>query len=155
MTTVQVGDAGGRVDEEVEGTALRLLAERHTFFLATSQEVPWVGGAFFVEDGLWRLHLVLETGGTTLRNLRANPHAALVVSSGSPFEPFLQGAADAAELDGEATAAVAQSLLAKAPEIAPLLGAPTVAVRLTVRQWKVTDVTRGWLPARVLNNPAT
>lgn len=140
---------------DVEDVVRRLLAESPTMYLGTTaDDEPWAAGAFFAERDLFELSLVLELHGRTLRNIRLNPRVALVVSSGNPFAPFLQGAADAEVLDDsdEITATVA-ALMAKAPQIEPLLAAPTAAVRLRVSRWRATDVGRGWLPGKELLAP--
>ena len=124
-------------------------------FLSTSAgEEPWGAGTFVAERGPFELGIILEQQGRTLRNIRQNPRVAMVVSSGNPFEPFLQGAADAEVLeDEEGTAAVIAALRTKAPQIEPLLGAPVVALRLHVRCWRATDVVNGWLPGKELTAP--
>jgi len=140
---------------EVEAVVRSLLTQP-TLFLSTSAEgEPWGAGAFFVESGLFTLSLGLELHGRTLTNIRNNPRVALVVSNGNPFEPFLQGAADAEVLDDDALEVTAASLLAKAPQIEPFLGAPMAAVRLHVRSWRATDVANGWLPGREIQAPAS
>lgn len=140
---------------EVETKVRNVLAERPSLFLATSGDEPWVAGGFFAESDPFTLSMVLESGGTTLTNIKANPRVALVVSSGSPFEPFLQGSADVSLVDDPAeTEEIKTSLLGKAPEIEPFFGAPLQAVRLHVRRWRATDVTNGWLPGKVLEAPS-
>jgi hypothetical protein len=99
--------------------------------------------------------MVLESGGKTLSNIKANPRVALVVSSGSPFEPFLQGSADVVLIPDERKVEdVKNALRNKAPQIEPFFGAPLEAVRLSVRRWRVTDVVNGWLPGREVEAPA-
>src|SRR5688572_22850298 len=102
---------------EVEEVVSGLLAGAHTMFLSTSgEDGPWGAGAFFAEREAFTLELLLELQGRTLRNIRRQPMVAMVVSSGNPFEPFLQGAADAEVLEGEVeTAAAIERLRAKAP----------------------------------------
>lgn len=143
--------------DQVEEAVSRLLAERRTFFLSTSgPDAPWGAAAFFAESGVFNLSLVLELHGTTLRNIRHNSTVAMVVSSGDPFEPFLQGTATAEVLeDEEALRATADRLRAKAPQIEPLLGIPMAAIRLHVHQWRVTDVVKGWLPGKELTAPVS
>lgn len=140
---------------EVEDLVRRLLAGAPTMYLSTTaDDEPWGAGVFFAESGLFDLSLVLEEHGRTLHNIRRNPRVALVVSSGNPFEPFLQGAADAELLeDDEEVKATTDALRTKAPQIEPLLGAPMVAVRLHVRRWRATDVVNGWLPGKELLAP--
>jgi Pyridoxamine 5'-phosphate oxidase len=142
------GDSPAAVEEKVRS----VLAGRTTLFLSTAaHDAPWAAGTFFAEAGLFELGIVLETRGTTLANLRANPRVAVVVSSGSPFEPFLQEEGTAAELtDAREVEATTAALLAKAPEIAPFLRAPLVAVALRLRRWRATDVPNGWFPGKEL-----
>ena len=121
-------------------------------FLSTAAgDEPWGAGTFVAESGPFELGIILEKQGRTLRNIRQNPRVAIVVSSGNPFEPFLQGAADAEVVeDQEDTEAVIAALRAKAPQIEPLLGAPVVALRLHVSCWRATDIVNGWLPGKEL-----
>ncbi len=137
---------------EVEAKVREILASLPSLYLATTQgDTPWVAGGFFAETGLFTLGMLLETGGTTLANIKANPHVAMVVSAGDPFAAYLQGSAEAdlvddlAEVEGTKT-----MLLAKAPQIEPFLSAPIQAIRLRVRYWRATDVTNGWLPGKLL-----
>ena len=119
-------------------------------------DVPWAAGGYFAEDGLFTLGMILETHGTTMTNIRANPCVAVSITTGNPYEPFAQGIADVEVLSDEAAiAAVHGALKAKSPEIEPLLGIPVETVRLHVRTWKVSDIPNGWLPAKVLAAPAT
>lgn len=137
---------------EVEEVVRRLLAGAPTMYLSTTaDDEPWGAGAFFAESDLFHLSLVLEEHGRTLGNIRRNPRLALVVSSGNPFEPFLQGAADAELLeDDDEFRATVEALRTKAPEIEPLLSVPMVAVQLHVSRWRATDVVNGWLPGKEL-----
>ena len=141
---------------EVEAKVRDVLGALPSLFLATSGDEPWVAGGFFAESDPFTLSMVLETGGTTLANIKANPRVAVVVSSGSPFEPFLQGSADVTLVEdpGE-TEEIKKALLAKAPQVEPFFGAPIQAVRLHVRCWRATDVTSGWLPGKVLEAPTS
>ena len=142
--------------EALEDKVRSVLAGHKTMFLGTAAgDRPWVAGVFFAEAGLFTLALVLETHGSTLGNIRANPNVAFVVSAGNGFAPFLQGHAEAVVLSGgEELEATKAALLAKAPEIEPFFAAPITAISLRVREWRATDVTIGWLPAKVLAAPA-
>jgi hypothetical protein len=128
-----------------------VLAAHGHLYLATAHDGrPWVSGVYFAETSTFELAVVLETHGRTLTALRANPHAAVVVSSGAPHEPFLQGAATVEVLDGAAADDAHRALLAKVPQIEAFLQYPHEAVRLAVSLWRITDVPRGWIPARSL-----
>ena len=135
----------------IEQVVVDRLASSHSFTVATcGPEGPWVAGAFFVESDPFTLELVLEKSGRTLRNITANPQVAVLVATGTPFEPFLQAQAEAEIVTGDADAAVRAALVAKVPEAAPFLQAPIQAVRLRVSSWRATDVQNGWLPGKVL-----
>ncbi|MDQ3757088.1 MAG: pyridoxamine 5'-phosphate oxidase family protein [Actinomycetota bacterium] len=139
------------VEEKVRG----LLAGAQTLFLSTCGDaVPWGAGAFFAESDPFTLSLVLEAQGRTLANMRANPNVAIVVSSGDPFAPFLQGQAQAVVLGDDDKARTCDAIVAKAPQSAPFMDAPIVPVTLQVSKWRVTDVVNGWLPGKELAAPA-
>jgi hypothetical protein len=130
------------------------LATHKSLFLATSgSDGPWVGGVYFAEDDPFTLNVVLERRGRTLAAIRENPVVSLVVSTGSPMQPFLQARALAEVVESEEDTRVRETLVAKVPEAAPFLDAPIVAVRLSVRGWRATDIANGWLPGRDLPGP--
>lgn len=142
---------------EVETKVREVLAALPTLFLATTHgDEPWVAGGFFAESDPFTLVMVLESRGTTLRNIKANPRVAVVVSSGDPFTAFLQGSAEASLVtEASEVQAVKAALRAKAPQIEPLLAAPVEAVHLRVRCWRATDVPNGWLPGKTLEAQPT
>jgi len=146
MTTQEAQDVA------VTDMVRELLATNKTMFLSTSaNDHPWVAGVFFAESDVFNLTLLLETGGRTLANIRANSHVAVVVSSGSAFAGYLQGEANAVLLSGDGELeATKNALRTKAPEIEPLLQYPGVAVRLSIRRWRATDVMSGWIPGKEL-----
>ena len=130
------------------------LAAHKSLFLATSGSTgPWVGGVYFAESGEFTLNLVLEDRGRTLAAIRENPVVSVVVSTGSPMQPFLQAQAFAEVLGGDADARVRELLVAKVPEAAPFLAAPVTAVRLAVPKWRATDIANGLLPGVELPGP--
>ncbi|MEV7091300.1 pyridoxamine 5'-phosphate oxidase family protein [Amycolatopsis sp. NPDC051045] len=130
------------------------LSAHKSLFLATSGSTgPWVGGVYFAESGEFTLNVVLEDRGRTLAAIREDPLVAVVVSTGSPMQPFLQAQALAEVVGGEEDARVRELLVTKVPEAAAFLDAPVTAVRLTVRKWRATDIANGWLPGRELPGP--
>ena len=139
---------------DVEHLVRDTLAAHASLYLATAGEAgPWVSGVYFAEDDLFTLSLVLERDGRTIAAIRSQPRVAVIVSTGSPGDPFLQATADAEVLaDGPARSA-RDLLYAKVPQAGPFLSAPVEAVRLTVTTWRVTDIPNGWLPGVELPNP--
>jgi len=135
--------------EAVDAKVRDLLATNKTMFLSTSaNDHPWVAGVFFAESDPFHLAVLLETTGKTLANIRANANVAVVISDGSAFTPFLQGEAAAIVLSDHELEATKDALRAKAPEIEPLLQYPAVAIRLSIRRWRATDVMSGWIPGK-------
>ncbi|WP_439376858.1 pyridoxamine 5'-phosphate oxidase family protein [Amycolatopsis lexingtonensis] len=130
------------------------LSAHKSLFLATSGRTgPWVGGVYFAESGEFTLNLVLEDRGRTLAAIRENPVVSVVVSTGSPMQPFLQAQALAEVVGAEGDARVRELLVAKVPEAAPFLDAPVTAVKLTVQKWRATDIANGLLPGVELPGP--
>ena len=145
MTTVEQNVS------EVEAAVRAALAAHKSMYLATAGSAgPWAGGVYFAEVDVFTLVLVLEERGRTLAAIRENPTVALVVSAGTPMEPFLQARATAEIVTGDEDTDVRARLLNKVPECAPFLEMPITAVRLTVPSWRVTDIPQGWLPGREL-----
>lgn len=140
---------------DVERLVRDTLAAHQSLFLATSAESgPWVNGVYFAERGLFTLFLVLERRGRTITAIRRQPRVAVIVSTGSPSDPFLQATAEAEVLDGAVAAEAREELVTKVPQAAPFLDAPVEAVRLTVTTWRATDIPNGWLPGLELSSPA-
>lgn len=139
---------------DVERLVRNTLASHASLFLATAGEAgPWVNGVYFAEDDLFTLSLVLERDGRTVAAIRSQPRVAVIVSTGSPGEPFLQATADGRVLSGGPAAYARELLSAKVPQVSPFLATPVEAVRLTVNTWRVTDIPNGWLPGVELPNP--
>jgi hypothetical protein len=135
----------------VRGKLVEVLAEASSMYLATSSTDVWNAGAYYAELDPFTLTLVLESGGTTLRNLSANPTTALVIAPNGPFQPFLQGRAQATVRDAAGKAQTIAALLRKEPGAKPLVeGGPVEAVDLRVELWRVTDISSGWLPGKEL-----
>ncbi|MFD4676469.1 pyridoxamine 5'-phosphate oxidase family protein [Lentzea sp. NPDC058450] len=134
---------------DVEALLHRTLAAHKSMFLATAgSDGSWVSGVYFAEDGPHSLVLVLEERGRTLKAIKENPEVAVVVSTGSPMEPFLQARGTARVVDGAEDEVVRQHLVAKVPEAGPFLATPIRTVRIDVPSWRVTDIPNGWLPGK-------
>ena len=145
------------MDDEVAAKLRDVLEGLATLTLATCADgVPWAAGGFFAEDGLFTLHMILETHGRTMTNLRSNPAVGISITTGNPFEPYVQAEADVEVLTEADDVAAAHALLkGKVPAMEPLFAIPVETVRLHVRTWKVSDIPNGWLPAKVLQAPAS
>jgi nitroimidazol reductase NimA-like FMN-containing flavoprotein (pyridoxamine 5'-phosphate oxidase superfamily) len=136
----------------IEQRLREILAGSPTLTLATGVGAPWIAAAYFAEDGVFVLHMMLESRGRTLANLRAQPAVAVMIHDGNPMAPFAQGEGRAEVLSGSGAADEVRALvIRKTPASAPLVGLPEqVPVRVRLARWRVTDVPAGWLPAREL-----
>lgn len=85
-----------------------------------------------------------------MANVLANPRVAVIVADNSPFGLFAQGEGRVTFVEGEAAKSVRAGLLAKAPEIEPFFAAPLREARIVIDRWLLTDVPKGWLPAKEL-----
>lgn len=113
---------------DVEQVEQRVLASHPEMYLATAADnKPWVSGVFFAETSTFELVLILETHGRTLTAIRSNPQVAVIVSTGQPYEPFLQGAASVEILGSAEAADVRPALLAKVPQSEPFHQYPNEA----------------------------
>ncbi len=138
---------------EVETLVRSTLASHLSLFLATAgRDGPWINGVYFAETDPFTISLVLEQRGRTLAAIRQCSTVALIVSTGTPADPFLQGRATAEVLEGAAADEVRRLLVAKVPAAAAFMAAPIESLRLVVDSWRVTDVPNGWLPGRELAN---
>ncbi|MEV5540294.1 pyridoxamine 5'-phosphate oxidase family protein [Saccharopolyspora shandongensis] len=138
--------------QAVHDKLVEVLAASSSLYLATASDKSiWNSGAFYAELSPFTLTLVLESHGITLRNLMANSTSAIVIAPDGPFQPFLQGAAQAIVRDATGKEATTEALLRKEPQVEPLLKAgPVEAVELQVSRWRVTDISAGWLPGKEL-----
>lgn len=128
-----------------------ILASHATLKIATSGGAlsPWIATAYFAEDGLFCLEILIEGGGNTLANIRADPRVAIMIEDGIPSRPFAQGWGRAAVAEAEERAPFASRLARKTPASEPLVSLPhLLPVRLLVERWRITDLEAGWLPAR-------
>jgi Pyridoxamine 5'-phosphate oxidase len=139
---------------DVEDLLRSTLAAHSSLFLATCGDSgPWVNGVYFAETGLFTLSLALEQRGRTLASIRQASRVAVIVSTGSPGDPFLQAQATAELVTGDAAEEVRRVLLEKVPAAEPFFATPIETVTLRVDQWRVTDMQKGWFPGRELSAP--
>ena len=109
---------------------------------------PWLTGAYFVEDGAFALHLILEKTGKGMKNILADPRVAVAIDDATPFTLFAQAEGRASLVEGAEAARRLAALRSKVPEIEPLLMGPVNVLRIDVPRWLVTSFEHGWFPAR-------
>jgi hypothetical protein len=135
---------------DLEGCLATLLAAHATIKIATIGESPWIIAAYFAQDGLYSLRTMLEGGGRTMANIRANPRVAIMIENGDALAMFAQADGRAYLID-DAAAEFQSALVAKTPASEPLVRLPNlVPVAIGIDRWRLTDVKAGWLPAKEL-----
>jgi hypothetical protein len=118
---------------------------------ATHRGAPWLAAAFFVEDGSFAFHVLLETRGRTLANLQSNPRVAVMIENGDAFSLFAQAEGSAQMVEARHDE-IGSAIARKTPASATMVALPTLtAVRIEVDCWRLTDVKAGWLPAKELS----
>jgi len=134
----------------VEVVLAGLLAQSKVLKLATAggPVSPWITAAYFVEDGVAAVHLILERGGKGMKNISVNPRVAIAVDGNDPFQTFTQAEGTARVLEGETAAQALEKLKTKVPEIAPLLVGPHWVIRIEISRWLLTSFAHGWFPAK-------
>ena len=139
---------------EVDTAVRNTLASHKSMYLATSgSDGPWVGGVYFAENDPFTLLVALEVRGRTLKAIKENPLVAVVLATGSPLDAFLQGRAAVTLLDEEADNDVRRRIVEKVPAAAPFMELPVHGIKLTIVSWRMTDVSKGWIPGLELANP--
>ena len=137
--------------QEIHSKLVGVLGGTSTMYLASSSDKIWSAGAFYAELDPFTLTFVLESRGTSLHNLLVNPSAAVTIAPNGPFQPFLQGRGEVSVRDAAGKQETIDALISKEPMSKPLIeGGPVEAVDLKLEMWRVTDVTVGWLPSKVL-----
>lgn len=134
---------------EVKDVILDILRQNNAITVATTggEYSPWVLGAYFASDDL-TIYLMLEVAGKTMANLRKNPSVAIQISQNDAMKDFLQATGVATLLPESERERVMRMLQAKMPWYR--LYTPCVPVRLDMKKWFVTSLSRQWLPAQVL-----
>jgi nitroimidazol reductase NimA-like FMN-containing flavoprotein (pyridoxamine 5'-phosphate oxidase superfamily) len=132
-----------------------LLATHKTLLLSTSaDDRPFVAPVYFAESDPFHLTIIVESAGRSLTNVALNPKVAVMISTGSPFELYLQGEGYAEVIsDSQQLVGAMNAVRAKAPEV-ELLKLTPVVVNVTIHHWQATDVTVGWRHTNKLVRPA-
>ena len=132
---------------DIQARANGILASHNAITVASTndQHSPWVLGAFFAHDG-FALYLLLEASGRTMKNLRANPTVAFMISDNDASKDFLQGSGTAQLLSAEYETAVRERLVGKMPWFQTYT--PCIPVRIDASEILVSSLASGWFPAK-------
>lgn len=135
---------------EIQVVAEDILKENRVCTLATvGTSGPWATTLFFVNDGL-RLYVTIEKAEKTASNIKRDPRVGVAVDNRSPVS-FIQMAGRATILSGAEADKAWSFILERLPEIQGLSTPEShYAVRIDPSKINVSDVPKGWFPAKVL-----
>ncbi|WP_309492199.1 pyridoxamine 5'-phosphate oxidase family protein [Candidatus Hecatella orcuttiae] len=137
-------------EEEIRRVMEEILQGCKVCTLATeSGGKPWATTMFFAVKGT-NFYCIVENRGHGMANLKKNPHVALAIDNRVP-DRFVQAAGTAEVVEGEEEAEGRKLVLDRVPEYRPFFEMVTTSlVRIVPKEIHVTDVPRGWFPAKVL-----
>lgn len=143
MEKLAANELESKINEIMEGNNAIMLATTGTDYS------PWILGAYYVNDGL-NIYLLLEKGGKSFANIKANKSIAYSISQNDATKDFLQGKATVEILPDEAEEKVREMLVKKMPWYQTFV--PMVPVKIISSKIFVTSLQNGWFPAKVLEN---
>lgn len=136
--------------EEVYRVMQDILGSYKVLTLATEAEGrPWAITMFFAAEEN-TIYCIVEDRGQGMANLKRNPNVALAVDNRIP-DRFLQAFGFAELVKGDEEARARRLVLDRVPEYKPFFEmTSTSVVKITLKKVHVTDVPKGWFPAKVL-----
>ena len=137
-----------QITNDLEAKILEIMSSNNAVMLATTgtEYSPWILGAYYVNDGL-DIYLLVEKGGKSYANIKANKNVAYSISQNDATKDFLQGKAVVHIIPDE-EARVREMLLKKMPWYQTFV--PMVPIKLKSSKIFVTSLQSGWFPAKVL-----
>ncbi len=137
-------------NDEVLQVMQEILGDSRVLTLATAYDgQPWATTMFFALEGM-NLYCIVEDRGEGMTNLKKNSNVALVVDNRTP-ERFVQAAGEAEIVQGDEEEKRRRLVLDKVPEYKQFFEMVTTSVvRIALKRIHVTDVPRGWYPAKSL-----
>jgi len=140
-----------RSRDEVRDVTLEILGLCKACTLATvGYGIPWATSVFFANEAL-TIYLILEKGGKSIANIVSNPKVALAIDNRVP-DRFVQIGGVAEALKGPEAERGRQLVYGRLPEYKSFFEAvPTSVVKVSSRVVYVSDMVRGWFPARTVN----
>jgi len=137
-------------NDEVLQVMQEILGDSRVLTLATVHDgQPWATTMFFALEGM-NVYCIVEDRGEGMTNLKKNSNVALVVDDRTPNR-FVQAAGEANIVQGAEDAKWRRLVLDKVPEYKPFFEMVTTSViRILLKRIHVTDVPRGWFPAKSL-----
>jgi len=146
-----VGIDPQRSEDEPKNSASEILRLCKACTLATIEDgAPWATSMFFANEAL-TIYLILEKSGKSMANIKSNPRVALAIDDRVPNR-FVQIGGVAEVLEGSAAEKGRQIVYDKLPEYRSFFEAvPTCVVKVRPKVIYVSDMARGWFPARTIN----
>lgn len=146
-----VGMNSQHSEDEPKNAASEILRLCKACTLATiGDDAPWATSMFFANEAL-TIYLILEKSGKSLANIRSNPRVALAIDDRVP-DRFVQIGGVAEVLEGSLAERGRQMVYDKLPEYRSFFEAvPTSVVKVRPEVVYVSDMAKGWFPARTIN----
>jgi len=138
-------------EDEPKNAASEILRLCKACTLATiGDDAPWATSVFFANEAL-TIYLILEKSGKSMANIKSNPRVALAIDDRVPNR-FIQIGGLAEVLEGSAAEKGRQMVYDKLPEYRSFFETvPTCIVEVRPEVIYVSDMARGWFPARTIN----
>ncbi len=143
--------SNNNVRDEAVLLAMKEIIHNYTVCtLATeSNGKPWATSMFFALDGM-HIYCIVEDRGEGMKKLKNNPNVALAIDNQIPNQ-FVQLAGTAEVVQGDEDVKGRTLVLGRVPEYKPFFEmVATSVVKITLKRIHVTDVPRGWFPAKVV-----
>lgn len=135
--------------EQVQSVIKELLQKHNVLTLASTggEYSPWILSVYFAVEGD-DIYFFLETSGKTYQNIQKEKKVAITISENDASKDFLQCYGEVEILPQSESDRVRQLLLSKMPWF--MTYTPVVPIRLKIRKYFVSSLSRNWFPAKVL-----
>jgi len=137
--------------KNVQGVILETLAKNNVIAIASTggKYSPWILQAYFASKDM-ELYLFLEKSGKTHQNISVNDNIAISISENDAMKDFLQGYGKIEIMPDDKDDMVRQMLVSKMPWYQTYT--PVSPVRIKVVKFFISSFSRGWFPAKELEN---
>jgi len=140
-----------RSEDEAKNVASEILGLCKACTLATVGDgTPWATSVFYANEAL-TIYLILEKGGKSMANIKRNPKVALAADNRIPNR-FIQIGGVAEVLESSEAERGRRMVYDKLPEYKSFFEAvPTSVVKVRPKVIYVSDMAKGWFPAKSIN----
>ena len=139
------------LNNEIEHKIKEVMEANNAIMLATTgtDYSPWILGAYYASQGL-DIYLLVEKGGKSFANIKANKQAAYSISQNDATKDFIQGKAVIKILPDEDEPRIREMLVNKMPWYQTFV--PMVPIKIESSKIFATSLQNGWFPAKVLES---